>query len=81
MEWISEGLALMSMGVLVALVTYVDRASSVSLVVYLVVVGTLNVFSVVSLFTGFKNKLLPFKLRPFIFTGSSILVLIGAMMH
>jgi hypothetical protein len=34
MEWIIEGISLIFIGVLVALVTYVDRSNLVSLVVY-----------------------------------------------
>jgi len=33
--------------------------------------------SIVSLFTGFRISFLPFKLCPFIFTTSSILLILG----
>ncbi len=78
MEWINEGVTLMFIGVLVALVTYVDRTNAVSRIIYWSCFGTLNVLSVVSVFTGFRNTFLPFKLCPFIFTGSSILIIIGS---
>ena len=78
MEWITEGVALIFMGVLVAAVTYLDRISLVSRAIYWMTFGALNTLSLVSLFTGFRNSLLPFKLCPFIFTGSSLLIIIGS---
>jgi hypothetical protein len=77
MEWITEGVALIFIGVLVAIVTYIDRTSSVSRAVYWTSFGVLNVLSLVSMFTGFRNSLLVFKLCPVIFTGASILIVIG----
>lgn len=78
MEWINEGVTLIFIGVLVALVTFVDRTNAVSRIVYWSCFGALNVLSVVSLFTGFRNTFLPFKLCPFIFTGSSLLIIVGS---
>ncbi len=78
MEWITEGVALIFIGVLVAIVTYVDRTSVVSRAVCWTSFGALNVLSIVSLFTGFRHPFIMFKLCPFIFTGSSILIVIGS---
>jgi hypothetical protein len=78
MEWITEGAALMFIGVLVAIVTYLDRGSILSRAVCWTTFGVLNTLSVVSLFTGFRNSFIAFKLCPFIFTGSSILIVIGS---
>jgi hypothetical protein len=80
MEWIIEGIALIFIGVVVALATYLDRSGSVSQAVYWASFGCLNVLSLVSLFTGFRNSFIAFKLCPLIFTGSSILILIGSRM-
>jgi hypothetical protein len=77
MEWIIEGVALIFIGTIVGAVTYVDRSSDVSRLVYTLVFATLNVLSVVSLLTGFKIGFLPFKMCPVIFTTSSILILAG----
>lgn len=77
MEWIIEGVTLVFLGVIIGLVTIIDRNSHVSLGVYWLSVIMLNVLSVISLFTGFKIKFLPFKLCPIIFTGSSILIILG----
>jgi hypothetical protein len=79
MEWITEGIALIFIAVLVALVTYFDGTSLVAKAVYWTSFGALNVLSIVSLFTGFRNSFIAYKLCPFIFTGSSILIMIGSV--
>jgi hypothetical protein len=78
MEWINEGVTLMFVGVLVAMVTYLDRSSVISRAVCWASFGALNTLSVVSLLTGFRNSFVVFKLCPPIFTGSSILIVIGS---
>jgi hypothetical protein len=78
MEWITEGLALMFIGAVVASVTYFDHATAVSRTVYWLSFVTLNTLSIVSLFTGFKVNFLPFKLCPIIFTTASVLILLGS---
>jgi hypothetical protein len=45
--------------------------------VYWLAIVMLNALSVISLFTGFKVNFLPYRLYPIIFTGSSILILVG----
>ena len=80
MEWIGEGVSLIFIGVLVALVTIVDSSSSVSKAVYLLSAIGLIVLALVSLFTGFKIKFLPFKLCPVIFTVSAVLIVIGGLL-
>jgi hypothetical protein len=77
MEWIVEGVTLIFIGVLTASVTCADRTSAVSTVVYWLSFGVLNMLSVVSLFTGFHIRFLPFKLCPFLFTSSSFLMILG----
>ncbi len=81
MEWITEGVALIFIGVLIAIVTSVDRDNLVSRAVYWTTFCALNILSVVSLFTGFRISFIPYKLCPFIFTGSSILVIAGSYMN
>jgi hypothetical protein len=83
MEWIVEGAALVSMGALVAAVTAVGPGGGVGLppvatAAYVVAIATLVVLAVVSLFTGFRVKFLPFRLCPVIFTVSAVLVALGA---
>ena len=79
MEWITEGLALIFIGVLVATVTVIDPSNVVSTAVYFVSVVMLLAMALLSLFTGFKVSFLPFKLCPFIFTASAVLILIGGL--
>jgi len=74
MEWISEGVTLLSTSVFVAAVTAVDPEATVSSVVCAVAIGPLIVFAIVSLFTGFKVAFLPFRLCPFIFGVSAALI-------
>ncbi len=80
MEWIIEGLSLIFIGVLVARVTVIDSSNVVSTAVYLISVIMLLVMAVLSLFTGFKISFLPFKLCPFVFTTSAVLILIGGLL-
>ncbi|NIM95864.1 MAG: hypothetical protein GTO18_19360 [Anaerolineales bacterium] len=80
MEWITEGVALFFIGVLVATVTAIDPASGTSMAVYLIAVIELLVLAVVSLLTGFRVDFVAFKLCPFIFTGSAILILFGGLL-
>jgi hypothetical protein len=77
MEWINEGATLIFIGVLTAAITLIDPASAIARSVYWLTIIMLNVLSIISLFTGFKVNFLPYRLCPIIFTGSSILLLIG----
>jgi len=78
MEWIVEGIALISTAAFVAAATAVEPGAAVSSVVYAVALGTLVVLAVVSLFTGFKVAFLPFRLCPVIFGVSAALIAWGA---
>ena len=80
MEWINEGLALIFIGVLVAAVTVIDPSNVVSTAIYFISAIMLLVMALLSLFTGFKISFLPFKLCPFIFTISAVLILIGGLL-
>ena len=78
MEWIVEGVALIAVGTFVAATTAVDSAARVADAVYGTAIATLVVLALVSLFTGFRIKFLPFRLCPVIFTLSAILIALGA---
>ncbi len=80
MEWITEGVALMFIGTLVGAVTLVDPDSKVSMVVYAVSICGLLALALVSLFTGFRVNFLPYRLCPFIFTASALLIFIGGLL-
>ena len=77
MEWIVEGVFLIFLGILVAAVTFLGAGGMISTVVYLLTVIVLMVMAMVSLFTGFNVNFLPFKLCPFIFAASAVLIFIG----
>lgn len=78
MEWVTEGVALLFIGTLVAAVTWVDEGSVVSLTVYGLSACVLLALAIVSLFTGFRVSFLPYRLCPAIFSLSAILILMGA---
>jgi len=78
MEWIVEGVALISTAAFVAVATAIQPEALVSSAVYGVAISTLVLLAVVSLFTGFRIKFLPFRLCPFIFGGSALLIVWGA---
>jgi hypothetical protein len=80
MEWIVEGVSLIFIGSLVASVTFIDHVSMVSKAVFLLSAIGLFVLASISLFTGFKVNFLPFKLCPFIFTASALLILTGGLL-
>jgi hypothetical protein len=79
MEWIVEGIALIFIGVLVVMVTKMDPLNPVSRAVYLLSSIGLLTLALVSLFTGFKIRFLPFRLCPIIFSASAGLILIGGV--
>jgi len=78
MEWINEGATLIFIGIIIAAITYMDPTSTVSKTVYRISFLMLNAMSIISLFTGFKVNFLPYKLCPVIFTGTSILIILGS---
>ncbi len=77
MEWIVEAVALIFIGVLVAVVTMIDSSNIVSLMVYRLSALALVVLALVSLFTGFKVNFWPYKVCPVIFSLSAVLMLLG----
>ena len=78
MEWIVEGIALVFIGSINAIVTAIDHTSSISMAIYLSSVVILIVLAVVSFFTGFKIRFLPFRLCPMIFITSAVLIIVGS---
>lgn len=80
MEWIVEGVALIFVGLINILVATINATNILSKIVYGTSSGFLIVMTIVSLFTGFKVKLTPFKMCPFIFTLSAVLISSGSLM-
>jgi len=77
MEWIIEGVALIFIGSLVAIVTAIEPKNIISTSVYISSSACLLVLAGVSLFTGFRINFVPFRLCPIIFTSSAILIALG----
>lgn len=80
MEWIGEGVTLIFIGVLVAVVASRGQGDAVSKSVYTMSSVALLSLAIVSVFTGFRINFLPFRLCPFIFTGSAVLILAGGLL-
>ena len=80
MEWIVEGVSLIFIGALVGVVTYTGPFGELPRAAYSVVVAALLSLAIVSLFTGFKVKFLPFRLCPFILTISAALIFVGGVL-
>ena len=78
MEWIVEGVALVSIAAFVAVATAIQPDSSLSDGIYAVAIGTLVAFALVALFTGFRVAFLPYRLCPFIFALAAGLIAWGA---
>lgn len=78
MEWIVEGVALVSIAAFVLSATLNDPQAEVSKWVYAVAIGSRVALTSVSIFTGFRIAFLPFRLCPFIFGGSAVLIAWGA---
>jgi hypothetical protein len=78
MEWMVEGVALISTAAYTATVTALDSSATTSNGVYGVTIVTLVVLAIVSLFTGFRVAFPPFRLCPIIFTLAAVLIAVGA---
>jgi hypothetical protein len=77
MEWIIEGVSLIFIGFIVIGITIIDPADNSAAFIYFSSAVILLVLAIISLFTGYKVKFLPFKLCPYLFTISAILILLG----
>jgi hypothetical protein len=80
MEWIVEGAALIFIGLVVLVAALIDPAVAVSRAVFGLSALMLVGLAVISLFTGFKVRFLPFKLCPILFTASAVLILAGGVL-
>ncbi|MFX1376186.1 MAG: hypothetical protein ACFFA0_10260 [Promethearchaeota archaeon] len=81
MEWLTEGVALIYIGILVLVVTLLEGSENpVSRLVYWLSSTMLFGLAILSLFTGFNVNFIVFKLCPVIFTASGILILIGSFL-
>lgn len=78
MEWIVEGVTLISIAAFVAVATIIQPDAPVASAVYIIAIVTLVVLAGISFFTGFKIAFFPFRLCPFIFGISAVLIAWGA---
>ena len=77
MEWINEGIFLLCIGAVIAVLTYFGYKNDVSIVLYLICFVALNILALVSLFTGFNIRFLPYRLCPLIFITSAFLIIVA----
>jgi hypothetical protein len=77
MEWITEGVTLLFIGELLVICTAINAAAADACGLYWICAAVLVIMAVVSLFTGARVKLWPFKMCPVIFTLSAILIILG----
>ena len=77
MEWIIEGVTLIFLGILIALITIINPEIRLALILYMLIVVFLIVLTIISLFTGFRVDFFPYKLCPIIFSASAILIMLG----
>jgi len=78
MEWIVEGVALVFTAILVASATlFLDRYAPGAKLIYGMSVGFLLTMAAVSLFTGARASLLPYKLCAPIFATAAVLIWMG----
>lgn len=80
MEWITEGVTLIFIGLVAAVAVFVDPAATVTLAVIIACAAVLAALAAVSLFTGFRIRFLPYRLCPVIFTLSAVLFLAGVVL-
>jgi hypothetical protein len=80
MEWINEGLSLIFIGLLVITITFISSTDlKVKKGVYVLSFIMLVSMAILSLFTGFRIDFIAFRLCPFVFSLSAILLLVGAL--
>jgi hypothetical protein len=79
MESIAEGITLCFLGVLVILVTSLgDSQSQTASIVYYSIVTMLIVMAILTVLTGARTSLTPYKICPFVKTLVAMLILFGA---
>jgi hypothetical protein len=81
MESIAEGLSLIFLGVLPLLVTILsDTSSQTGDIVYLASAVMLLIMAVLTLFTGARTSLIPYKICPAVKTVVAVLYILGSVL-
>ena len=75
MEWITEGILLVFIGMIVIGTAVIGSNNQLADFIYLSSVFVLIILVIVSFFNGYKINYLPFKLCPFL--SSAILIILG----
>ena len=79
MEWIAEGFTLCFLGILVVVVTvWGGSENPVSIIVYRSSAVMLIVMAILSLFTGARTPIIPYKICPPLFTTVATLFFLGS---
>lgn len=78
MEWITEGMTLIFIGLLVIIAAIINENNKTTKSIYILSPIMLFSMAILSVFTGYNIDNLPFKLCPYIFSASGILILQGA---
>lgn len=81
MEWIVEGVSLIFIGLIVALVTYIEPIGTVSFYVYCIVALLLAVLATVSFFTGFRINFFAFRLCPLVLSTTCGLIIVALLIQ
>jgi hypothetical protein len=77
MEWIIEGATLIFTGLLIGLLTILNPDNKISSLLFILIVVFLIILAIISFFTGFRVKFLPYRLCPFILIAAALLILVG----
>ena len=81
MESIAEGLTLCFIGVLVLLVTvFAGSQSQAAFIVYLACAVMLLIMAILTLLTGARTSILPYKICPVVKTVVAVLFLLGSLL-
>ncbi len=79
MEWINEGFTLIFIGLLVVAAEIINKDNNkTTKLIFILSPVMLFSMAILSLFTGYNIDFLPFKLCPYIFSLSGLLILQGA---
>jgi hypothetical protein len=81
MEWIAEGVAHISLGVLIILITAVEGAGdSATELVDRVVAAVLLVMAALTAVTGSRTPVVWFRICPFVLSGAAALLVLASLL-
>ena len=81
MEWLMEGVLLIFLGLLVALVRVFAPENELGpTIVYRASAAVLIIMAVISIYTGARTAIVPMRLCPLIFTSAALLFLIPTLL-